>query len=1466
MHCLNLIQWMLACAMILLVWAVNAQPPNDWENSEMIGQGKEPGHCTLLPYPDSATALVGTRGASPYHQSLNGTWKFNWVRKPVDRPVDFYKPDYDVSGWDGLPVPGNWQMFGYGIPIYTNVRYPFPMNPPHIPNEYNPVGSYRTEFAIPEAWDGREVFIHFDGVKSAFYLWINGEKIGYSQGSMTPAEFNITKALKPGKNVLAAEVYRWSDGSYLEDQDMWRFSGIYRDVYLFAAPRVHLRDFFVKCDLDDDYRDATLSVTAKVRNFGGEPAPGHTVEAELLLGGQKAPSGPALMTGATGAIAPGSEAVVEMQAPVENPDKWSAEKPNLYVLLLTLRDSAGNVVEVERCNVGFRKVEIRDQRLFVNGVPIYIKGVNRHEHDPDLGRAVPYERMVQDILLMKQFNINTVRTCHYPDDPKWYDLCDRYGIYLIDEANVESHGGLNVVPKSDPKWRAACVDRMASMVQRDKNHPSVIIWSLGNEAGNGDNFAHMRDYTHAADPTRPIHYQHMNSVADIDSTMYPHVNSLINRGKSDSPKPFIMCEYAHAMGNSVGNLQDYWDAIETHKPLIGGCVWDWVDQGLRKFTQPEMITPDGISHAWKATVQATQVPGVSGTGMASGYAALPADETLDITGTEITLEAWVRPEGMPEFAPIISKGDQQYMLRTYRDQLNFFIYDGGWIMASATPPEDWLDNWHHLAGTYDGHTLKLYCDGELVASTDHEGRISSCPYPVNIGRNSQYHDRVFPGAIDNARIYSKALPADQLGKLDATPPDSAVAWLEFDEMEEDPDFVREEFWAYGGDYGDQPNDRDFCINGLVFPDRTVPPKMWEVKKVYQYVGFTPDDLTAGRVLIRNKHFYTNLSEFDIEWSLSEDGTVIQQGTLAPIDLPPGQETVLSVPLTRPALTPGAEYWLRISFHLAADTNWGEKGHEVAWEQFKVPFETAPGPPMDIARMPILSVDEDASAIRMSATGFSVTFSRETGAISELIYGGKPVIEPSAEEINGPILNAYRAPTNNDGGLGGQWRGAGLHNLTRRVESVKLSRIGDQAARLDVTAVSTGSGDNGFRHTCVYTVLGSGAIFLDNDIQPLGELPILPKLGLRMTLPRGLEHLQWYGRGPHENYIDRKVGAAVGAYTSTVSDQYVPYVWPQETGNKEDVRWATLTDESGAGLLVVAEDVFAITALHMTAGDLERARHINEVKPRPETYLSIDYAQCGLGNGSCGPGVLRKYALAPRPIRYGFSLRPYSPAMGEADAVARERMPLVAAPVIERDDTGSVHINCTTADATIAYTVDGAEPTRDSARYAGAFSFVKGGTVRARAFAEGLIPSGEAAATFDEHLRDISRGKPATASANQDAARSAASGNDGNTETRWCANDDRPGHWWRVDLGEPQDIAGCEIVWEFDDRTYQYKVEGSVDGDEWSPLVDCTQEGQRGRPHAHRFAKTKARFVRVTVTGMPAATWASFWEFKVLGAQ
>jgi beta-galactosidase len=581
----NILSVILLLAAMITASAQEASIP-DWENPGLISINKEAPHATLMPYDSEARALQGDMAGSPYYKSLNGMWKFNWVERPADRPQGFYSPGYDDGTWDSIPVPANWELQGYGIPIYVNIPYEFTddPHPPDIPDDHNPVGSYRTTFTIPGDWDGRQVFIHFGAVKSAMYLWINGRMVGYSQGSKLPAEFNITPYLKQGENLLAAEVYRWSDGSYLECQDFWRISGIERDVYLWSAPALHIRDFWAKATLDEGYRDGLLGLEIDIRNYAdGKKVKGHSIAYKLFdADGQLVLAAEQEFSMEKGQCC---DSVVFAMQRIPSVRQWSAEKPNLYRLVISLMDKRGRVLETLSSRVGFRIVELKDGLLYVNGKYVLIKGVDRHEHDETTGHVVDEASMRKDIALMKANNINTVRTSHYPNDPLWYSLCDEYGLYLIDEANIESHG-MGYHPDrtlgNNPLWMEAHLDRMRRMVERDKNHPSVIIWSMGNEAGDGVNFVAGSEWIHRRDPSRPVHYERAQTRqhTDIYCPMYPGLGYLEKWALGDDPRTLIMCEYAHSMGNSTGNLKEYWDLIRKYEKLQGGAIWDWVDQGL----------------------------------------------------------------------------------------------------------------------------------------------------------------------------------------------------------------------------------------------------------------------------------------------------------------------------------------------------------------------------------------------------------------------------------------------------------------------------------------------------------------------------------------------------------------------------------------------------------------------------------------------------------------------------------------------------------------------------------------------------------------------------------------------------------------------------------------------------------------------------------------------------------------------
>jgi beta-galactosidase len=1040
----------------------------DWENPQVIERNRQAAHVPLGAYPDAKTALTCNRGTSPYVKTLNGTWKFILVSRPELVPEDFFQEGYDLSGWSDIAVPGNWQLQGFGdIPIYTNVHYPFPANPPFVPEE-NPTGCYRTSFIVEPGWAGRDIFLSFESVDSAFYVWVNGREVGYSQDSRLPAEFDITPFVHSGDNTLAVQVMRYSDGSYLEDQDFWLLSGIQRDVILYSKPKVCLKDFIVRTLFDDRYENAELWVEAQVtRSAGRESLPelvSYTIEVMLYDAEGKPvyenPLQGEIQDQTTFSYPPSRKtASAVMIQRVLQPKKWSAETPYLYRLVLTLKDPSGAAVDFECCRVGFRKVEIKNGVVLLNGRRLVVRGVDRHEHHPVRGRALSVEDMRKDILLMKQLNFNTVRTSHYPNDSRWYDLCDEYGICIIDEADIETHG-VGGELSNHPLWTHAYMERATRMVLRDKNHPCVLFWSLGNESGCGPHHAAMSAWIHTYDPTRLVQYESGRpgpEVSDIFCPMYPDLNWIRHVLADPTEKrPIIMCEYAYAKGNSTGNFFKFWDLVDAEPRFQGGCIWDWHDKAL-----------------------------------------------LDTA-----------PNGQPYYA-----------------------------------------------------------------------------YGGDFGGDFDYHQ-------DN----------------------------------EDP---------------------QMCCNGIVGPDLVPHPGAYEVKKVQAPVSaraLSKADILAGRFILWNKHHSLDLSDLDIRWELIEDGRMIQSGSLPAPVLEPGQKGEIVIPFTQPAsLTPGAEYYLTIHFTLNQDLPWASKGHEVTWEQFHLPFAVTNKPVAFVSSMPDMIMKETSSNLTIQGRDFQVVLGKAEGRLISFQSGGKELIKA------GPIENYYRAPTDIDLLMGNppanihKWHLAGIDRLEREVLSFETIQVSSKAiqiricSRIGAADKAVGIGNESIDSELVYRVFGNGEIVIENKIRIGEQLPFLPRIGLEMTLPRSFDNFTWYGRGPHENYVDRKHGAAIGLYKSTVAEQYTPYVFPSECGGKEDVRWLALTDLEGTGLMVTALDNLHVDALHFSIRDLERARHTYDLTPRDETILHLDgwHMEVG-GDDGWACQVHKEFLIFPGKYHFGLKLRAISP--------------------------------------------------------------------------------------------------------------------------------------------------------------------------------------------------------------------------------
>ena len=1013
--------------------AAEASVP-EWENPEIFAVNKEAPRAAALPFADEAEALTLSEEHSPYVVRLDGDWKFRWSPAPDARPAGFFEESFDDAAWGTIPVPGNWEINGFGVPIYTNIDYVFPQNAPWIPHDDNPVGSYRHRFVVPDGWAGRRVFLHFESGATAMYVWVNGRQVGYSQATKVPAEFDITPYLRPGENLLAVEAYRWSDGSYLEDQDFWRLSGFDRGVYLYSTAQARVRDFFVRGDLDASYANGILRAEVEVANAAAEPFQGRLSVALVDKAGREVLRSERAVT-----VPADSKTCVSVVRNVRKPALWSTETPNLYTTLVTLRDAKGRVVEATACRTGFRKVEIKNAQLLLNGKPLLVRGVDLHEHHPATGHVVDRETMLRDIATMKQFNINAVRLSHYPQSTRWYDICDEYGLFVCDEANIETHGygsgwwegyDTSVHPAYLPQWEAAHFDRVERMVERDKNHPSVIIWSMGNECGNGPVFKKMYRWIKERDASRPVQFEQAGEQAhtDIVCPMYPTIEHMKRyAARTDVTRPFIMCEYAHAMGNSTGNFQEYFDIIASAPHMQGGFIWDWVDQGL------------------------------CGTGT----------------------------DGRP-------------------------------------------------------------------------------------------------------------------------------------------------YWGYGGDFHAEKytHDENFCCNGLVQPDRTPHPGLYEVKKVYQDILFRDKDARHGVIVVENNFLYRNLSEFAFRWVLLRNGEPVGEGTFD-LSAPAGTRKEAKLPVALP--DDGNEYHL----DLFAATREAEAlipaGHEVAREQFELRggHRYAPSTEGD------LQVEEDERYVRASAGRVGFLFDRKYGRIAGYTLDGRSVMNALPEP------SFWRAPTDNDWGNDMQMRCNVWRMANRRLTEVTVDKADGRLTIVCRYRLTDAPSD----YTLTYGLLPSGQLEVTAAWQSDGTLPELPRFGMRMRLPQACKRFTWYGRGPWENYSDRKSASLVGLWSQSTDEQYYPYLRPQETGNKCDVRWLTLTDEAGRGVRIDAPQLLSVSAMPYLTEDFDpgltkKQQHACDVRPRREVVLHVDLAQRGLGgDDSWDRGPHAPYLLTADHYAYTYLITP-----------------------------------------------------------------------------------------------------------------------------------------------------------------------------------------------------------------------------------
>lgn len=1003
-----------------------------WENHQIDGINRMPARAHFLTFPSKEKALLNNNRYTHAFKNLNGIWKFMFLDAPEYSPEGFFNSDFDVTKMDDITVPGNWQLQGYGKMHYSDLWYNFPINPPYVPTE-NPTGIYKRTFFVEESYRDKKIIIRFCGVDSAYHLWINGKEVGYSKVARNESEFDITDLIRVGEeNDVTVRVYQWSDGTYLEDQDMWWESGIFRDVEIIGVPKDGINDYKVIADLDDEYKNGIFKVEAFLRTTKEV-----NVTFELVDAGENT------VFTKTVVAKEGKACIDEVIADVNH---WTAETPYLYKLFMTVEDD-GQIVEVIPQNVGFRNIRLNGETFLVNGVAIKFKGVNRHDYSPQNGRVVSREEIEKDIILMKQFNINAIRTSHYPNSYYLYDLCDEYGMYLIAETDLECHGfeltGDYKWITDDPSWELAYVSRMTRMIERDKNHPAIIFWSLGNESAFGCNFRKMTDVAHEMDPTRLVHYEGDFDVesADVYSTMYTWIENpkkpyLMKDIIEKSKKPHIHCEYCHAMGNGPGNLKDYQDLVYAHDKLQGGFVWEWFDHGIESFTE-------------------------------SG----------------------------------------------------------------------------------------------------------------------------------------------------------------------------EKYYRYGGDFGDDPSNKDFCIDGLIMPDRTPSPGLYEYKKVIEPITTTAVDIQKGIINLLSRYDFANLDRFNLVYKVMEDDVILQTGFMAvpSIEARANKDITLPYDLSAIKVKPGAHYYVNISYQLREDTRYASSGHELATAQFELPLYKEG---IMVRPEGILNVEKEHTTLHVKGANFSLDFNLVNGNLMNIVRDGMQVLS------KGPRLTLWRAPISNDMEIIDKLKKVYFLHLEHEVVMNIDYHMEGNILKVEVDTInSTTNSAWHFKTKYVYTVCPSGDILIDVEGTPSGRVDLapdmLPRIGVSMHLDKSMEHVRYFGMGPGENYADSKEAAQMGLYANTVDGLFTNYVIPQENGNHMGCKWVSMTNDRGMGLLASTEGDFNFSASWYEDKDLDDAKHTCDLVKRDYIVFNVDYKQNALGTNSCGQWQLDKYRAKFEDFKLSFRLTPFN---------------------------------------------------------------------------------------------------------------------------------------------------------------------------------------------------------------------------------
>ena len=1229
--------------------------------------------------------------------SLNGEWRFLYGESPYDIPENFFRTSFNDTRWDKIKVPSNWEMLGYGEPVFRNVTSPFPtrlpramadslrrivngeipasdaskrmaqyrlssmssdpfaVEVPEVPMEFNPSGAYRKAVNIPSSWKGDKIFIRFEKVASAFFLWVNGQEVGYNEGAQEPAEFDITGYVKPGRNTIAVLVTKYSDGYYLEGQDYWRLAGIFDDVCLYATGQTRIFDWQVITDFDSDYRDSDLLVKVDVKSYA---AP----QGKLQLNASVSREGKTVSSMDSGefSLGAGEKKTLSLKDKVIAPEKWSAESPALYELTLSLKDEGGRTIDSVTKKIGFKKTEIRDGVFYLNGVPLKVNAQCSHMQHPELGHVMTEEVIRKDMEILKQFNFNAVRTSHYPPVNKYLELADEYGLYIIDETGDEAHATEYVCSMSE--FTEMYRERVRRMVLRDRNHACVLFWSAGNESGESFNINEVVKEGKKYDPTRFWMYGGNSAVhpaEDIIGPRYPSpVEHEVRYGFDDSDnRPSFMDEYLSVAGNGGGGMDDYWNEIYEHPSLMGGAVWDFVSIGLtRELRELCDKSPQGTQAVIMGN--AKLVPGISGKALdlnkLDQWVQVYPSSGLEITSDELTLSLDIYPRKYNSSGGyMITKGSNQYGLKqTGKDKLDFYIDTGRRVCLSVDLPEDWENRWHKVTAVYDGATMKLIVDGKLLGSCKASGNIRNLPLSVCVGRDEQRfgqetNEYICDAIIDNVGIFDRAISDSSLLRAE-----DAMLWLDFEEERDGGTF-----WSHG------VGGRTY---GSIWPDRTPQPEMWQMKKSVQPLSFRLLDEDSGLVEVWNRNHFTDANHYLTTWTLYADNEAIDGGELD-IELAPLSRKSINIALTKPEITPGKEYRLEINSVLREDELWAKKGHEVSWDQFELRGWNLPAPAAQHEGK-ALELTETGDMIVVKGEGFSYGFDSRSGELCSIVSGGK-------EMLLRPIsLNVWRAPLANEldgwnsrsisqpkqGGYGsightnvlaGIYYAAGLDRLSHLTSSVRTIKSDDAVVVKvrELVLLGGASGEmrqldqyisgvsfNGFESVYEFCIYPDGDLRVRHDIKPQGSMPEwLPRIGVSMGFNPELQNVEWYGRGPQANYPDRKSGYRIGIWSSDLDSMYEPYLIPQDFGLRTENRWVELSGEDGKGIRISSGDLFNFNAYNYDTENLTKAVYQYQLKKSDSVTFNLDYSTSGVG--CTARGIFTAYRTYPSEYSREFTI-------------------------------------------------------------------------------------------------------------------------------------------------------------------------------------------------------------------------------------